>query len=112
MSPRPGMIDPSFMTELRPRANTHAGPRSLGTPKAKDTPKRIRSSDEYQEYLSRISRPTMATHYPYECPQLSFSYVNRVETFDKKYIWNKLPMMETAIGACGAGMELLRRGPN
>ena len=127
-SPKPGMVDQAFMTELRPKTeangNTPRGlgntPRTLGTPRA--TPRgrlETTSQDSYKNYLDRISRPTVASRYRFDCPSLSHNYVHRTQTFDQRYIWNRLPLLEDSYrcmwsrhGAVKEGTKLGIRAQN
>ena len=54
---------------------------------------RQRSSDDYKDYVMRMSRPTLSSRQRHSTPGLCYSYENRTESWDGHYVWHKLDVL-------------------
>ena len=75
-------------------------PRTLGTPRNSATPRGLHHRkgtplcpEDEKELVARLSRPTLSSRLRFDAPQLSFSYVNRPQTWDAHYEWHKMDFL-------------------
>lgn len=83
----------TFLTDLAAKGTLRpvgsASSRPLGRSKTTlGTPKQC--PEDYQQWLSHMSRPTISSGYRRGFPKLSFAYENRTVSQNGRYVWEKM----------------------